>query len=448
MNTTVSAVKTRARALKNHLAKSGKDISLSEALEAISATENGSDWNRYQATLKKLKLYAQATSVAKEYPPHKVLACHPGEGMDCAAEAIFALDTLAGKVPVIVLLEDMPFPQNMMADDAGWVTIHVNIGKDSTVSMGALGNAEDIRGIVIKPIIFWHVMTPDIALALCMKHLLGSMPDWCPELLKRIGTVIFYGLHLAESSYTDYYQTKFPEFMRKLRLAGGDQQLLIVTRSDKNKDFMAMSSDDYKIIVTESAEPTLFKISGVERLVIPREKGITNPAQRFPRLFQRKSLSIEDICTYVGARSLELVSLPAQNEAHAHARRYVLQRNHCEALLKDKNINVDHSWGYRAITMYKALLQTLVFLEKRGDMALTPASVKMHSGLDACYKLYANEDIPQYAKEKLGHWIYHLPGFDFTSAEQGEIYQDCYRLHAYACMQYEHVLGDKLFEIR
>ena len=448
MNTTVSAVKTRARALMSHLAKSGKSVTLSEALEAISATDNGSDWNRYQAALKKNRNAPQAPAESKEYQPHKVLACYSSNEVPRMAEAIFAHEADNGKIPVIVLLEDIPFPQNLMANDAGWITVEVKLAKDSTVHMPVLNYAEDIKGIIIKPITNWHEMAPDLARSLCMKHLLSFIPEWSEELIKRLGTIIFYGLHLAESSYVDYYETKLPEFMQKIRSTAGDQQLLVVTHSDKNKNFMAMSNDDYKIIVTENADSKLFNIHGIERLVIPKAHGNSSPAYRFPRLFRRKHLLIEDICIYVGSMSQDLINLPAHNYVYASIRRYVLQTIHCETLTKDRFIEDDFAWNKRAISMYKAILQTLVYLERRGDLTITEACIKAHSGLNECYKLYANENTPKHAKEKLYQWLLHLPGFDFSSAKKGEISEECNRQHSYVAVQYSRVINEKLLTIQ
>lgn len=184
-NTTVSGAKDRARLLMSHLAKSGITINLAQALEALSATENGTDWNRYQAVLKATK----DSMETKDYPPHRIIAGRPGGGGTGIVEALFSYEATHSKtIPLLILLFD--------------------------INMPPLGDPENIKGIVIKLIVITETPRhPEIIKlrAAALDAIIERIPRWKHGISSSIGTVFIEGMEAVDTADSTYYDVKLPQ---------------------------------------------------------------------------------------------------------------------------------------------------------------------------------------------------------------------------------------------
>lgn len=301
MNNTISGAKARARLLMSHLAKSGITITLAQALEALSATENGTDWNRYQAALK-----ANKESVkTREFPPHRIIAGRPGGGGTGIVEALFSYEATHSKtIPLLILLFDASMPQYRAFDTTGWVHVHFTVdpAHPCEIKLPPLGDPDNIKGIVIKLIVITETPRHQEVIKLraaALDSLIEQIPRWKYGIASSLGTVFIEGMEMVDTADSTYYDVKFPRMMAELRQQSDNQQLVIETQTDISKDSIYRSKDKYKLIkLTTCQADQYFTDCPLDMVSLGLTSGNTH---RYARLFTDESRRIEDTALYIGS---------------------------------------------------------------------------------------------------------------------------------------------------
>lgn len=319
MNSTISAAKARARLLKTHLENSGKAISLSEALEAISASENKTDWNRYQAALKHARNTPDSPQIATRHQPHKIFAAPPGSGSGAIAEITFVKNIHDGKVPVLIMLSEHKFPTNAEQDTSDWLTIDVTYTDELITNVRDIPNYDKIKGLIIRLRLEQfprrglvheimaksEIGSEENARLTALMFVMRDMRKWPAELKRKIGTLIFYGMELIALKEHRVYSKFLPGLIDSMRQDGGSPSLFIVTSSDIPKKDIVRSEYEYKLIISDSIHRRLFNECPVDKLYI--EQGFDAVKPILDKLFTNPDRLIEDICLYVGSLSTKLI---------------------------------------------------------------------------------------------------------------------------------------------
>lgn len=326
MNNTISGAKARARLLMSHLAKSGITITLAQALEALSATENGTDWNRYQAALK-----ANKESVkTREFPPHRIIAGHPGGGGTGIVEALFSYEATHSKtIPLLILLFDASMPQYRAFDTTGWVHVHFTVdpAHPCEIKLPPLGDPDNIKGIVIKLIVITETPKHQEVIKLrasALDSIIEQIPRWKYGIASSLGTVFIEGMEMVDTADSTYYDVKFPRMMAELRQQSDNQQLVIETQTDISKDSIYRSKDKYKLInLTTCQADQYFTDCPLDMVSLGLTSGNTH---RYARLFTDESRRIEDTALYIGSVNGSLIraELTTKNAFSTFIQNYML----------------------------------------------------------------------------------------------------------------------------
>lgn len=322
MSKTISAAKARARHLKAHLERRGKEISLSEALEAISASENQTDWNRYQSALKRLKTFPEAIPDTGKRQPHKIFIAPPGSGSSAVAEITFVKNIMNGKIPILISLYDQKFPQNSKCDTSGWVTINTTYTREGKTNVGeALSDESGVKGILInvrlegfpgrdlereekyKHADGGHFSVQSVYLT-AISFIMRDILKWPEEIKANIGTIIFNGMELAENYADCTYSQRLPNLIERIRESGGNPNLFIITASHTLQYDVTVSKHEYKLIIADFIGKQRFSKWPVDQLYI--EQSLESIKPTLGRLFLNPERMIEDICLYVGSLSIKL----------------------------------------------------------------------------------------------------------------------------------------------
>jgi hypothetical protein len=309
-----------------HLAKSGTTITLAQALEALSATENGTDWNRYQAALK-----ADRSAVeTRKYPPHRIIAGRPGGGATAIIEALFSYEATHSKtIPLLILLFDASMPQYRAFDTTGWIHVHFTVdpAHPCEIKLPPLGNTDNIRGIVIKIIVITETPKHQEVIKLraaALDSIIEQIPRWKYGIASSLGTVFIEGMEMVDTADSTYYDVKFPKMMAELRQQSDNQQLVIETQTDISKDSIYRSKDQYKLIkLTTFHADQYFTDCPLDMVSLGQASSNT---KRYARLFTDESRRIEDTALYIGSvdGSLIRAELTTKNAFSTFIQNYML----------------------------------------------------------------------------------------------------------------------------
>lgn len=310
-NATISGAKSRASRLIPHMAKSGIRITMPDALEAISAAENNSDWNRYQAALKNSRSAPDEPLAAI---PHTVLACDPGMGSSAVTEALFTFDMeMTDVIPIFIKAYRHNFPSSFV--DRSKIFSMMSVRGEILHLTEATG---DVKSKVSAIVIFLDESTgmgfigedKTQEYAKELASVLKGIQNWHPSVLKKIGRVIVGDFEVADSDDSDFYSRLFPDFMRSIRKHGGQQSLLVQTMSDRSQDDLYSSTDAYEII-TMSTHTPLFEFSP---LPVLRKSDTPSRIRRYGSIFRSDKNQIRDAVLYITPKALSYYKLPPSKE--------------------------------------------------------------------------------------------------------------------------------------
>lgn len=310
-NATISGAKTRARLLIDHMAKSGTKFTMPDALEAISASENNSDWNRYQAALKSSR---NAPEAAPASIPHTVLASHPGLGASAIIEALLAFDMeKADSIPLHIVFYAHDFPTAQSVDRSKIVTLKSRHG---AILQLATISPEKAGAIVIylcaETGIGLEGQEKRAAHSKELESVLKGIEGWDPAVLAQIGRVTISGFEATENLNSKFYSSVFPKFMRSIRQYGANKTLLIHTMSDLSQHDLYSSTDEYDVITMSGGYISLFPTSPIPVTRIIQHSG--NFRRTYGRIFQDEKRAIHDAALYIGTHGESFYKQPLPRE--------------------------------------------------------------------------------------------------------------------------------------
>jgi hypothetical protein len=449
MNITISGVKARARLLMAHMRESGKEMSLTQALEALSASENNTDWNRYQAFIKSARLLPQAPSPQTSHSPHKIFASGPGFGSGPIAEAVFAHGTTTGSIPVIVMLREHEFPSNKQHDTTGWLTINVTYNNMGGTNLSGLISLGNIKGVIIRPCFIdlpgrdpereakaerenSHLFTANNARLTALSLILNDMAHWLPDLKKLIGTIILYGMEVIDQFKNKIHSRTIPHFMKSMRAHGGNQNLFLVTSSDLMKEDILNSNDEYKLIISESTPGSLFSNCPIDKLMIEQNKAIV--LSRFDKLFKNEHRVIEDISIYIGALSIPLIlkDAPEDNSDFDFIRTYtqgMVGSSNDRSIHEGKSSKSD----LIAFGMISLALKANQFIGEQET--IRESDIPSIIDLPILYAMSKAPKVPQEYRQKINEYLNRLPFYESTTASTGNLAEESIRAHEMLTMQ-------------
>jgi hypothetical protein len=321
---TVSGVKAKARLLINHFEKSGISISLAQALEAVSAADNGTDWNRYRSSLKSA---AGAPTVDPGHK-HKIIVRSPGTGTNAVLHSLFGYELLhTDGLPIFIeLLKDNKMgrcylEQSIEAANGevpaeGLETLNFMYCPDHPTKFPCVSDVERTKGIIIR---FW--VDPTLSAeqyrdlnACALRWTLRQILAMDKRILQKISTVFVNNLEYVDTSNSCLYDRHFPAFMRDLRAYGGNKQLVICTSSDQGKKSLYRSADEYKLIKMLTPTLDLFADCPFDCINVRSQSNSSLIASIYDRLFTDDTRVVEDTALYLGQLRVQALETPFESK--------------------------------------------------------------------------------------------------------------------------------------
>jgi hypothetical protein len=309
---TVSGAKALARGMVDRMAALGVPMTYAQALEAVAASHQYSDWNRFLDALKKGRV--QLSSPGKEeHRPHRLIVTAPGFGCGAVIDHDFLFEaSQPGVLPVMIRFNNAPLDSYLfqqIVPSAKVTVMHAmydDIASDKIVFSGSL--PLDGTGLII------NIWSPPNQLISAWKAMLPLIPSLFQHRhLEMPGTLFIEDLHRVDRQSGDDYDVCLPQLMKALRAFGGKKSLVVTTQTDAARESLYRSPDAWKVIMLAGDDTRLFYRCPFERVfVYPFEKSAQS---YFARLFSDRNRQLEDAALWVGSMKRDHYSEPLVNES-------------------------------------------------------------------------------------------------------------------------------------
>jgi hypothetical protein len=309
---TVSGAKALARGLVERMATLGVPMTLARALEAVAASHDFPDWNRFRDALKKGRVQ---TSVQGRdvYPPHRLVVTAPGHGSSALIEHEFLLEARQpGVLPIMIRFNDAPFDSYLyqaIVPSAKVTVVDATYTEESTDKIKFRRSLSlDGSGLIV------NLWAPSKHLVSAWKALLPLIPSLLErQHLEKPGTLFIQDLGRVDRDNSDDYDVGLPQLMKQLRASGGKRSLIVMTQSDDARQSLYRSPDAWKLIMMAGDYSKLFYRCPFERVVaLP----FRLPVQSyFSRLFADPNRHLEDAALLIGSMISGHYDYPLDNES-------------------------------------------------------------------------------------------------------------------------------------
>jgi hypothetical protein len=304
---TVSGAKALARGMIERMAALGVPLTYAQALEAVAASHQYTDWNRFLDALKKGRIQTACSDfVAK--PVHRLIVSLPGHGSSVVLEHEFERQTsnpqcypilieLGGFAPLSAYFS-RGRSNNVRSYYAGY---NADTGEFSTVNrpFSFEGSGAIIYLCAVTGNGVAKLKKEDIGAA--WDALLASLGTlFSVQQLERPGMLAIRDYDVVDSSKTTDFDVTFPS------LTGPqgpfrNKSLLVVTQTDKCRQSLYRSPDAWRLIMMAGDESRLFYRCPFEKVCA---YPFSEPVQSFyKRVFVDPSRQLEDAALFVGQRS-------------------------------------------------------------------------------------------------------------------------------------------------
>lgn len=308
---TVSGAKALARGMVERMGAIGVPMTLAQALEAVAASNNFPDWNRFRDALKKGRV--QCSLWQEEQRPHRLVATAPGYGCAALIEHEFLLEARQpGVLPVMIRFNDAPYGSYLfqqIVPSANVTVVDASYNEDAPDKIVFRGRLPlDGTGLII------NIWSPPKQIIPAWKELLSLIPSlFDRQHLEMAGTLFVENLSQVDRQDGDDYDVALPQLMKQLRAFGGKKSLIVTTQTDEARQSLYRSPDAWKVIMMNGDDSKLFYRCPFERVCVhPFRKAVQ---AYFTRLFTDPSRLLEDAALLIGSMRADYYLQPLATES-------------------------------------------------------------------------------------------------------------------------------------